>query len=150
LAINDNALASRAQAEIEELHRFFVGWFSGKLPKDCFQAQFMDRFDPECLLMPPGGKLLTLEQFSAGVHGAHATNPNFRIVIRNVVLRWVFGSTILATYEEWQRFAIASKPPENVRFASVLFNVAEDRLCWLHIHETWLPEAEYGEQVFDF
>jgi hypothetical protein len=31
-----------------------------------------------------------------------------------------------------------------------LFNVAEDRLCWLHIHETWLPEAEYGEQVFDF
>ena len=59
---------------------------------------------------------------------------------------------MLATYEEWQRNALASTPPDNGRVATVLFedDRAEDRLRWLHIHETWLPEEVMAAGPYDF
>ena len=83
------------------------------------------------------------------VRGAYASNPEFRIVIRNVCVRRTFGDTLLATYEEWQVNALASKPSNNARLASVLFK-STARLSWLHIHETWMPQAQTGAERFDF
>ena len=134
---------------MEALHTFFVGWFSGSLPEHEFEAGFLNRFDPDFLLIPPAGTLLTLDELAAGVRRAHATNPEFRIAIRNVTVRRMLDGHILATYEEWQRNALASKPPENARLATVLFENTEP-LRWLHIHETWMPASVAAKGPYDF
>jgi hypothetical protein len=137
------------RSEIEGLHAFFVGWFSGALPRSEFESGFRVRFASDFLLVPPAGTLLTLDQLSEGVRSAHGTNREFLIAIRNVTLRRRFDGHILATYEEWQRNALASKPPDNARIASVLFRDTRP-LQWLHIHETWLPEAVSRAGPYDF
>jgi hypothetical protein len=140
---------ARVRAEVEALHEFFVGWFSGALPAAEFEPGFLSRFEADFLLVPPAGTLLSLDQLADGVEFAHATNPDFRIAIRNVTLRREIDGHILATYEEWQRNALASTPPENARIATVLFRDARP-LRWLHIHETWLPEAVAQAGPYDF
>jgi hypothetical protein len=137
------------RTEIESLHGFFVGWFSGALPSAEFESGFLARFDPAFLLVPPAGTLLDLEQLANGVRSAHATNPDFRIAIRNVEVRRMFDGHILATYEEWQRNALASTPRDNARIATVLFLDVRP-LRWLHIHETWLPESIARAGPYDF
>lgn len=135
--------------EVEALHEFFVGWFSGSLPESEFESQFLQRFSADFHLIPPAGELLSLEQLSAGLRAAHGSNPEFRIAIRNVKIRNLSEEHILATYEEWQRNALASEPPDNGRISTVLFNRSEP-LQWLHVHETWLPESVTAAADFDF
>jgi hypothetical protein len=137
------------RTEIEAFHEFFVDWFSGRLPLSQFESGFLDRFATDFLLIPPAGTLLNLEQLSSAVRSAHATNSEFRIAIRNVTILRQFDDHILATYEEWQRNARASTPPENARIATVLFR-DERPLRWLHIHETWLPESVARAGPYDF
>ncbi|MGI9301548.1 MAG: hypothetical protein ACR2RB_02420 [Gammaproteobacteria bacterium] len=121
--------------EIEDLHMFFIGWFSGAILATDFDVGFLARFGPDFRLIPPAGSILTLDELAASVRKGYGTNPDFRIAIRNVTVRRVLDSHILATYEEWQRNALASTPPENARIATVLFDHSEP-LRWLHIHET--------------
>jgi len=139
------------KAEIEALHGFFVGWFGGSLPSDAgtFDANFAARFDEEFILIPPAGITQRCEDFFPQVRSAHASNPSFRIAIRNVQVRREERGLVLATYEEWQRNALASTPPDNGRVASVLFRRAEG-LRWLHVHETWLPEEVMRAGPYDF
>jgi hypothetical protein len=137
------------RTEIEALHEFFVGWFSGALRTSEFESGFMARFSPDFLLVPPAGTLLNLVQFSGAVRSAHGTSPTFRIAIRDVTIRRRFDGHILATYEEWQRNALASTPPDNARIATVLLRDTRP-LQWLHIHETWLPEAIARAGPYDF
>ena len=59
------------QAEIEALHEFFVGWFSGSLEEADFQPGFLSRFDENFLLIPPAGVLLTLDEIADSVRSAH-------------------------------------------------------------------------------
>ncbi|ORU92541.1 MAG: hypothetical protein A6F71_08685 [Cycloclasticus sp. symbiont of Poecilosclerida sp. M] len=66
-------------------------------------------------------------------------NPALRLAIRNVKVQRVCNKFVLVTYEEWQRNAVASTPPNNARIATVLFEKKKDKLDWLHIHETWMP-----------
>ncbi len=93
--------------------------------------------------------MLTLDEIGTGVRNAYGTNPEFRIAIWNVKILRVLDGYILATYEEWQRNARASTPPDNARIATVLFENAE-RLHWLHIHETWMPASVVSASSFDF
>ena len=65
--------------EIEALHAFFVGWFSGKLPEDDFDSGFLSRFDEDFLLIPPEGVVLTLDNLAGAIHEGHGSNPDFRI-----------------------------------------------------------------------
>jgi hypothetical protein len=138
-----------ARSEIESLHSFFVDWFSGRLAESEFEAGFLSRFAPDFLLVPPAGTLLTLEQLADGVRAAHDSNREFRIAIRNVTLQRRFDGHLLVTYEEWQRNALASTPPDNGRLATVLFQQGRP-LRWLHVHETWLPEAVARAGPYDF
>ncbi len=60
---------------------------------------------------------------------------------------------VLATYEEWQKGALNSKPPNNGRVSSAVFLKDRSRpngLMWLHVHETWLPEAVVSADPFSF
>lgn len=124
-----------------------MDWFKGSIPKNNFGQGFSVRFDPAFILIPPAGTLLKLEDLSAGVHGAYASNPDFRIVIRNVKIQRALPGYFLATYEEWQKNALASKPANNARLASVLFKDVRP-LKWLHVHETWMPQQ--GSDMYEF
>lgn len=142
-------MTNAVRSEIEALHTFFVGWFSGALPVSELDSGFAARFSPDFLLVPPAGTLLDLTQLSEAVRSAHGSNPAFRIAIRNVTVRRRLEGHVLATYEEWQRNALASTPPENARIATVLFRDTRP-LQWLHIHETWLPDAVARAGPYDF
>ena len=135
--------------EIEALHEFFVAWFAGKIAEREFDAGFLTRFDPDFHLIPPAGVVLDLNEIASNVREAYASNPNFKIAIRNVQVRRVFDGHILATYEEWQRNALASTPPDNARLATVLFADTQP-LRWLHIHETWMPKDIAEAGPYDF
>ena len=140
---------SRVRAEIEALHEFFVGWFSGALPAESFESDFLARFAEDLVFVPPAGRQLGLEDLASSVRAGHASNPAFRVAIRNVRLRLELPTHLLATYEEWQRNALASTPPDNGRVATVVFERGE-RLRWLHIHETWVPPEDMAAGPYDF
>ena len=134
-------LHEQVRREIEALHEFFVGWFTGRLPIDALETEFLCRFDEDFILIPPAGETLTRVDLAGAFRQAHASNPDFRITIKNVQIRHTFGEHVLATYEEWQRNALASEPPDNARVATVLFKLGEP-MRWLHVHETWLPDSD--------
>ncbi len=137
------------KTEIEALHEFFVAWFTGKISEQDFDTNFLHRFDSEFLLIPPAGVILSLQDIATSIREGYNSNPNFRIAIRNVQVRRVFSGYILATYEEWQRNALASTPPDNARLATVLFTDTRP-LRWLHIHETWMPKDVAEAGPYDF
>jgi hypothetical protein len=143
------SIETTVKKEIEDLHRFFVEWFSGVIPVAGFDAGFYSRFDPDFRLIPPSGSILTLGEIGTGIRNAYGTNPDFRIAIRNIKIHRVLDRYILATYEEWQRNALASTPPDNARVATVLFENSVP-LRWLHIHETWMPASAVAADSFDF
>jgi hypothetical protein len=142
-------LESEVRKEIETLHEFFVGWFTGALPLNVFESQFLARFDPDFLLIPPAGVRLPLRDFQHELYRMHATNPDFRIAIRSVKILRLMDNHILAGYEEWQRNALASTPADNGRIATVMFERTQP-LRWLHVHETWLPESVTSAGPYDF
>lgn len=144
-----------AREEIEALHAFFVDWFGGLIAADAevFEQRFAKRFHADCELIQPSGSTLTRQVFFDAVRQSHASSPDFRIAIRNVRVRYELANGLsLVTYEEWQRNAVNSKPPDNARAATVLFQQSEDdrSLSWLHIHETWLPADQTPASRFDF
>ncbi len=144
-----NELEDIVRAEIEALHEFFVGWFTGALDFSSFDEGFIARFAPDFLLIPPAGIILSLEELSSGIRNTYDTNPDFRIAIRNVKIQRVLDNEIIATYEEWQRNALASTPPDNGRLATVIFKSVKP-LQWLHVHETWMPGSIQAAGPFDF
>jgi len=132
------AVNNMVRAEVESLHRFFEGWFSGALPRDELESEFLCRFDPGFVLIPPTGGVLTLEELAASLLVSHGTRPDFGISIRNVEVRSVSAGHVLANYEEWQQDGLASARCQNARITTVLFQNVEP-LRWVHVHETWKP-----------
>lgn len=135
------ALHRRVRQEIETLHESIVGWFSGRLADtdEVFERELASRFDAEFVLVPPRGQLLSRQDIVEGLRTGHGKNPDFEISIHNVTVRWRAAGHVLATYEEWQRNARESTPPDNGRIATALFADNGEKLHWLHVHETWLP-----------
>lgn len=129
-------------AEIVELHDFFQAWLGGTLPAtDAAYARLVDTQAPEFALITPGGELVPGERLLAQLRAAHGTRPGWRMWIERVELRLQQGGLTVATYEEWQRHADGTVTG---RLSTVLFRAQPDTpngLVWLHVHETWLPDA---------
>lgn len=142
-------IQEKVRLEIEALHEFFFGWFTGALPKSDFDAGFLNRFSDDLVFIPPAGQMLGLDDLASAVQNRYSSNPNFRVTIRHVQVQRQFENFVVATYEEWQRNALASTPPNNGRVATVLFKCTEP-LQWLHIHETWLPPEIMKAGPYDF
>ena len=149
--MNNDELHNKVSEEIEALHRFFVDWFSGALPATdaVFENEFLARFDENFRLIPPAGEILDFSMLAKGIREIHGSNPDFRIAIRRVTIHRTWNSIVLATYEEWQRNALASTPPNNGRITSALIDTS-DRPRWLHVHETWLPQNVMEAGPYDF
>ena len=143
------SIEERVRQEVEDLHQFFYGWFRGEIDRKSFESKFLPRFAPELVFIPPAGRLYGLFDLSSMIRKGYGSNPDFRVCIRRVEVRFHFEGHVLATYEEWQRNARASKPADNGRIATALFT-AEDPLRWLHIHETWLPPDVMTAGPYDF
>lgn len=141
------------RTELEALHAFFVRWFGGDVPAtdDVFAEGLVDRLDPTFVIVQPAGQLMSKADIERGIRAGYGKSPGFRIAIRNVVVQRELADILVVTYEEWQRNAQASEPPDNGRAATVLFRrEADGTLRWLHVHETWLPEKVMQAGPYDF
>lgn len=135
--------------EIVDLHDFFTAWFNGTAQQDELEPRFLSRVHPGFTFIPPEGVVMTGEHLAAGFRQSHGSNKNFRIQIRDVVVRHEMGNRVLATYTEWQTGAVRSENADNARFSTVLLELGEP-ITWLHLQETWLPEAIRAAGPFDF
>lgn len=128
--------------EIVELHDFFQEWLGGALPAtDAAYARLVDTQAPEFTIVTPGGELIEGPRLLAQLRAAHASRPGWRMWIENAELRFAQGGLTVATYEEWQRHADGTVTG---RLSTVVFRDqpgTPNGLAWLHVHETWLPEA---------
>ena len=147
--MTDPALTARIRAEIEDLHVFFVDWFTGKAPKTQLESRFIASMDADMVFVSPEGDRLSRADLTLGFEGAHGANPGFRIAIRDVEVQREIGDLVLATYTEWQHGAQRSGRKQSGRFTTVLMT-RDAPHRWLHVHETWLPEAEQAAGSYDF
>lgn len=145
----NSSVLTQARNEIESLHEFFCEWFGGNLAESEFEEQFVSRFSSEVLFIPPAGNFLGLDDLVPMLRAGYGSNPEFRIQIREVTIHRQFDGFILASYEEWQRNALSSQPPNNGRISTVLF-AAGKQLKWHYVHETWLPEEVMKAGSYDF
>ncbi len=144
-----STLEQEVREEIEELHRFFVRWFNGTIEKETLDDCLTSHLHPTVNFIPPEGRLISRDDIVSGFRQGYGSNPNFRIQIRDVKVRYEMEAHLLATYTEWQISAKASEQSQNARFTSVLMT-KQKPFQWLHIQETWLPEDVRAADPFDF
>jgi len=144
-----HALENAVRAEIEDLHRFFVDWFTGRAELSTLNTILLSALDEDLLFVSPDGHRLNRDALVEGFLAGHGTNPDFRIAIRDVEIQHDLGNHVLATYTEWQRGARMSAQSENARRTSVLMT-RQAPFRWLSVHETWPPEEARSTSSFDF
>lgn len=144
-----NSLETDVRTEVEDVHRFFVRWFTGTAEPRELTDLFVSRLDDDVIFLSPDGHRMGRDGLVGMFQNAHGNNPDFRIAIRDVTVQHDLGEHVLATYTEWQKAARSSALSENARFTTVLLKKAQP-FRWLHIHETWLPEAVRADGSFDF
>jgi hypothetical protein len=88
-------IQEKARLEIEKLHEFFVGWFNGSLPESAFETDFIDRFTDKLVYILPGGRRLGLDDLVPAIRDGYASNPNFRIEIREVQVHWTSDDYVM-------------------------------------------------------
>ncbi len=136
-------------AEIVELHDFFAAWFNGSVDRDQLDPRFLSRLHPDFLFISPDGQMMNRAALRAGFDKGYGLNPDFHIAIRDVEVQYERENMVLATYTEWQRGTTGADMSDTARVTSVLMEVTAF-VTWLHIHETWLPEAVRSAGSFDF
>ncbi|AXT27088.1 hypothetical protein D1823_11175 [Ruegeria sp. AD91A] len=135
--------------EIVDLHDFFTEWFNGTVERDQLEPRFLSRLDENVVFIPPEGHIMTSDMLKGGFDRGYGSNKDFRIQIRDVTIRHEIGDLVMVTYTEWQIGAALSVEKKNARVSSVLMKMT-DPVTWLHIQETWLPDALRAAGPFDF
>ena len=138
---------AEVRAEIETLHDFFTGWFSGTLPEsgEVFARGLGDHLHPEFEIVLPSGTVFDRDGLLGPVRQAWGASPDFRAVVRDVRVlgEWpqAGAGLVLAAYIEDQSAARNTIPPDNLRHSTVLFERLAGRLVWRHLHETAFEAA---------
>lgn len=135
--------------EIVNLHDFFTDWFNGTADRDQLEPLFLSRLHEDVQFITPEGQVMSGAALQEGFARGYGSNPGFRIQIRDVDVRYERGKIVLATYTEWQTGAVQSVMAKNARVTTVLMEKTAP-VTWLHIQETWLPEAVWAAGSFDF
>jgi hypothetical protein len=135
-------IGKRCRTEIEDLHQFFEGWLSGRLPNTEAAFERVERaLESDFQLIHPSGEWRDREEILTGLRRAHKSQPGLDIEIRDVRLRASGEDLVLATYEEWQQ----SESGFDGRLSTVAFHPggqAPNGLRWAHVHETWIQGPE--------
>ena len=136
-------MKERCAEEVEALHRFFEGWFVGTLERsDEVFRELPAALGEGFTIIGPTGRLVEREKLLTELRRAHgAWQPlGGRIWIENFELRQSVENLYVVTYEEWQQ----QGGSETSRLSTALLArsyAAPRGLRWLHVHETWLPDA---------
>ena len=136
---------ARYQTEIEDLHRFFESWLSGRAGDDDATWERLPSVLAEDFAhVGPDGALLDREGLLSALRPAHGSaGGSFRIRIEDVRCRLVEGDLGLTTYEEWQDRSGRLRG----MLSTALFRArpgAPNGLEWVHVHETWLADGWSG------
>ena len=124
--------------EIIELHRFFEEWMTG-IGGDFSRFATVMAEDFE-IVFPDGNRMSQPELliWMRGLEGT-LTEQEFEIRIENLEERTPAPGMFIVTYEEWQ----TRDGETNARRSTALFRENPElpnRVEWVHVHETWLPE----------
>ena len=120
--------------EVRELHSFFERWFAGTA--DRAELRRLDVLDDSFHMIGPDGRLHRVGEVRSAIESAYGRR-SVLIEIRNVR---VHRSAPVGTYEEWQ----TTDGELTGRISSAVMEgdpLAPNGLRWMHLHETWLPDA---------
>jgi type 2A phosphatase activator TIP41 len=145
---------------VQDLHRTFVDWFLGRVPKATLKADLNKRLQTDFSHVAPNGRFLrgrnNLIAHLDDKYGCYKGRL-FTIDIYSVQLMWYDTNKCLCMYEEWQSWeqdgedarsqdgaspaAAAARINQFGRLSSCLLERdAAGNFSWIHVHETWLEE----------
>jgi hypothetical protein len=126
--------ATQFEAEVRELHAFFERWYCGAAdPREIIR---LDVLADSFVMIGPDGREFDVQMVRASVEAAYGSRST-KFNIRNVAVR---PNAPIGTYEEWQ----TAEGITTARISTAVMMPAVDTpngLRWLHLHETWLPDA---------
>lgn len=134
------SLEQRCREEVEQLHHFFQGWFSGRLANtddafDRFARVLVSEFQ---MISADGTFFTSREELLAGIRSLHGRWQDYLIRVEDVSVRRLRDDLCMVTYVEWQRV-----DGQTSRRTSSAMMVEDDSspngVVWLHLHETWRP-----------
>jgi hypothetical protein len=122
------------ETEVRELHLFFERWFAGTAGRA--EVRRLDVLDESFHMIGPDGRLQDVGEVRSAIENAYGHRPML-IEIRNVRAH---PSAPVGTYEEWQ--TIDGELTGRISSAVMAIDrSAPNGLRWMHLHETWLPDA---------
>lgn len=132
--------------EIDSLHRFFEHWFRGAFAdRDRAFERFTEVLAPNFAIVSPRGVLTERAALIDGLSRAYGTwasdSTPGTITVDSIQPRQVFGDLALLTYVERHH----RESGKTARLSTVWMSRHEgtpNGVCWLHVHETWLPGEE--------
>jgi hypothetical protein len=122
------------EIEVRELHSFFERWFAGTAERA--ELSRLDVLDGSFHMIGSDGRLQSVGEIRSAIESAFGRR-SMLIEIRNV---WVHPTAPIGTYEEWQ----TTGGEVTGRISSAVMKSdrsAPNGLRWMHLHETWLPDA---------
>ena len=123
---------NRYIAEVIAAHVAIENWLNqGEGSADAL----MRRFSPDFTMIPINGMRMDHQSVSVFFREARASRPGLKIVIDNaaILAEWRDGAAVL--YRETH--ALPGKT-DTARWSTVLFRLQEEKIIWLHLHETAL------------
>ena len=134
MLLDTKSFADKAADAIDALHRLLQAWFRAEGEAD--PVAVLAHFDPSFVMVTPGGKLVTYQQFSGAFPTLRGTRPGLVMEISEVNVRYADDATALVTYVERQRQDASLT--DRLSTAMLLNQPGEATPTWRHLHETWL------------
>jgi hypothetical protein len=130
-------LTAAAWAEVENRHRFFVEWFTGRA--EAAEMETSARaFAPDMAMIGPSGGLAGADQVVEMLRGAQGRRgPDFAIRVELVAARLLAPDLVQIIYDEHQAHA----GDTSARRSTALFSPetsAPEGVVWRSLHETWI------------
>ena len=145
---------SEIETAIHDIHAFFADWVGGRCPGDAetFRKNALDLIADDLVAIFPAGRMFGKKDFEGYMSGIYASNPEFRIRIRDIQVSHKGDDMAVVNYQEWQRNARDSDRADNGRVTTMVVGEksAGAGIEILQVHETWLPDDVVAAGDFDF